>query len=161
MPVAEVKCFGLIKIMKMFCLWITDTLACIHEGSVTMERLTRRTSDGKAIPVDWSINIKKDNYNKCLHKLADYEDLEEQGKLIKLPCKVGDKVYFIKSAFSTAAFPIEAKVTLIRLLNCDNDMRYLAITKHNGVDRSFRSSDIGKTVFLTKEEAEIALGNFI
>ena len=26
-------------------------------------------------------------------KLAEYEDLEEQGRLIKLPCKVGDKVY--------------------------------------------------------------------
>ena len=28
-----------------------------------------------------------------LRKLKDYEDLEEQGKLIKLPCKVGDTVY--------------------------------------------------------------------
>ena len=28
-----------------------------------------------------------------LRKLKDYEDLEEQGRLIKLPCKVGDTVY--------------------------------------------------------------------
>lgn len=28
-------------------------------------------------------------------KLKDYEDLEEQGRLIKLPCKVGDTVYAI------------------------------------------------------------------
>ena len=28
-----------------------------------------------------------------IEKLADYEDLEEQGRLIKLPCKVGDTVY--------------------------------------------------------------------
>ena len=28
-------------------------------------------------------------------KLKDYEDLEEQGKLIKLPCKVGDTVYHV------------------------------------------------------------------
>lgn len=27
------------------------------------------------------------------HKLKDYEDLEEQGRLIKLPCKVGDTIY--------------------------------------------------------------------
>lgn len=26
-------------------------------------------------------------------KLKQYEDLEEQGRLIKLPCKVGDTVY--------------------------------------------------------------------
>ena len=28
-----------------------------------------------------------------LNKLRFYEDLEEQGKLIKLPCKIGDTVY--------------------------------------------------------------------
>lgn len=28
-------------------------------------------------------------------KLADYENLEEQGRLIKLPCKVGDTLYRI------------------------------------------------------------------
>lgn len=26
-------------------------------------------------------------------KLKDYEDLEEQGRLVKLPCKIGTKVY--------------------------------------------------------------------
>lgn len=30
-----------------------------------------------------------------LEKLAEYEDLEEQGKLLKLPCAVGDKIYRI------------------------------------------------------------------
>ena len=30
-----------------------------------------------------------------LKKLADYENLEEQGRLIKLPCNVGDTVYAI------------------------------------------------------------------
>lgn len=28
-------------------------------------------------------------------KLREYEDLEEQGLLLKLPCKIGDKVYII------------------------------------------------------------------
>ena len=30
-----------------------------------------------------------------MEKLADYEDLEEQGVLVILPCKVGDTVYAI------------------------------------------------------------------
>lgn len=34
-----------------------------------------------------------------LTKLADYEDLEEQGRLLKLPCKVGDTVYYISEGF--------------------------------------------------------------
>ena len=32
---------------------------------------------------------------KCFNKLAEYEDLEEQGLLLRLPCKVGDIVYII------------------------------------------------------------------
>lgn len=28
-------------------------------------------------------------------KLKEYEDLEEQGRIIKLPCKIGDKVWHI------------------------------------------------------------------
>jgi hypothetical protein len=41
----------------------------------------------------------KEDWENCetiadvIDKLADYEDLEEQGRLLKLPCKVGDTVY--------------------------------------------------------------------
>ena len=31
--------------------------------------------------------------NEAIKKLAHYEDLEERGRLIKLPCKVGDTVW--------------------------------------------------------------------
>lgn len=30
-------------------------------------------------------------------KLKEYEDLEEQGRLLKLPCKIGDDVYYVPS----------------------------------------------------------------
>lgn len=33
-----------------------------------------------------------------LKKLKEYQQLEEQGRLIKLPCKVGDTVYLIKNS---------------------------------------------------------------
>lgn len=32
---------------------------------------------------------------KAFEKLAEYEDFEEQGKLLKLPCEVGDAVYVL------------------------------------------------------------------
>ena len=35
--------------------------------------------------------------NEAIEKLAEYEDLEEKGLLVKLPCKVGDTVYVIPS----------------------------------------------------------------
>lgn len=92
-----------------------------------------------------------------LRKFKDYEDLEEQGRLVKLPCNRGDKIYFIKSAFSMAHFPIEARITSICGIDCDSDVMYSSITEYNKIDRRFRSSDIGKTVFLTKSEAEAKL----
>lgn len=118
-----------------------------------MERLTTGiyTFQGKVEDVEnqYLINVQQ--------KLKEYEDLEEQGLLIRLHCKRGDTVYFIKSAFLVAAFPIEAKVTSVCGLNCDNNAIYSAATKCNGIDRKFKSSDIGKTVFLTQEQAEEAL----
>lgn len=90
-------------------------------------------------------------------KLKDYEDLEEQSRLLKLLCNRGDEVYFIKSAFSLAHFPIKAKITRICGVDCDNDVMYVSNTEYNGIDRHFEQSDIGKTVFLTKEEAEAKL----
>lgn len=62
-----------------------------------MERLTVKWADkvyDTFDPVDVVDNeYSKANYNKILTKLGEYEDLEEQGRLIKLPCKVGDTVY--------------------------------------------------------------------
>ena len=92
-----------------------------------------------------------------LEQLKEYQQLEEQGRLIKLPCNRGDKIYFIKSAFSMAHFPIQAKITRICGVDCDNDVMYSSITEYNKIDRRFKSSDIGKTVFLTKSEAEAKL----
>ena len=69
-----------------------------------MERLTQRENDklimvkqdnGEYIPAYRD----EDNF-KAIKKLADYEDLEEQGLLVRLPCKEaysrsGDFVYLI------------------------------------------------------------------
>lgn len=53
-----------------------------------MERLTHRNEDGiaHAMPV---------GYYDLIDKLAEYEDAEEQGLLLRLPCKVGDEFWVI------------------------------------------------------------------
>ena len=62
-----------------------------------MERLTQK-SDKMIWFKDQGLKIEpcEMNSHHCrmiLEKLADYEDLEEQGLLVRLPCKVGDIVY--------------------------------------------------------------------
>lgn len=77
-----------------------------------MERLTERIkrlqkddlivyTNGKyedTIPAEMT----NDDIRAVLKKLADYEDLEEQGLLVRLPCKVGDIIYV-----DSAILPIE------------------------------------------------------
>ena len=103
----------------------------------------------------------------AINQLSDYEETRlepkelaqaaKEGRLVVLPCKTGANVWFIKSAFSIAQFPIKAKHVSIRGISCDGDVYYSAITEYNGISRSFYGSDIGKTVFLTREAAEAAL----
>lgn len=78
-------------------------------------------------------------------KLKDYEDLEEQGRLIKLPCKVGDTVYVIVGK--------NISVQKIQRATIDSEMKIEFYTKRRG----FTLFDIGKTVFLVKSEAEAKL----
>ena len=70
-----------------------------------MERLTEKQSSGydlKAMNGEWCNKYceqqRVETCNECviyqaIQKLAEYENAEEQGLLLRLPCKVGDKVY--------------------------------------------------------------------
>lgn len=91
-------------------------------------------------------------------KLKKYENLDEQGLLLKLPCKVGDTVYTNTSVqgwdFRKANRPYEAKIVFVGINEADN---YMNVDLKNGHMLQFKLSEIGKTVFLTQAEAEEAL----
>lgn len=69
-----------------------------ERGSV-MERLTMTNDKGQgAFTFDLHVHCEPSEMRKIIKladKLREYEDLEEQGLLIRLPCKVGDVVYKI------------------------------------------------------------------
>lgn len=122
-----------------------------------MERLTVKWTDkvyDTLDPVDILDNeYSKINYNKLLTKLGEYEDLEEQGRLIKLPCKVGDTLYsalgekVLKSEVISVKYHCEAE-------NHGVFIRERIIIDTDDFETEINFSDIGKTVFLTKSEAE-------
>ncbi len=127
-----------------------------------MERLTRR-ENGKVCVTDRGNNYKEDVTDviiKALHKLADYEDAEEYGLLVRLPCKVGDTVYHLKEVYKgkkiidTIIEPIILDSFTIGDLGrpqsntCDTERNIWAY---------YDIMDFGKTVFLNREEAEQAL----
>nr|DAQ95226.1 MAG TPA: hypothetical protein [Caudoviricetes sp.] len=100
-------------------------------------------------------------------KLKDYEDLEEQGRLIKLPCKVGDTVYVVTFPFNVfddieydenmKDEVYESYVSSITFYECEEQYRIYAKATNHFIGAYFRECDFGKTVFLTKSEAEAKL----
>jgi hypothetical protein len=62
-----------------------------------MKRITERFSDGTPFIPNWFKQLNGKGYeSKIAEKLAEYEDLEERGLLLKLPCKIGDTIYYIR-----------------------------------------------------------------
>lgn len=105
-----------------------------------MERLTTKTDKGYYMVYDTQA---------CIKKLGEYEDVEEQGRLIVLPCDVGDTVYWVPGFFNgspilsvrVAGFTYYSKNEL-RLELPDLDIEPIYPNAH---------------LFLSREEAEKAL----
>ena len=98
-----------------------------------MERLTYKLKKPTQNGFEY-VGINGANAQKVLKKLGELEDLEEQGLLLKLPCKVGTEVWTIM---------------------CGMTGKHPTLFKQN-----FRLEMVeywGKAVFLTKAEAEKAL----
>lgn len=85
-------------------------------------------------------------------RLKEYEDSEEQGRLIKLPCKEGDIVYV-----PTRDFISEFRIIQIIISGNDRLFRWVLNTGIYPNLVGFSNEDIGKNVFLTKFEAEAKL----
>ena len=90
---------------------------------------------------------------KAIDKLAEYETAEEEGRLVVLPCNVGDTVYLIDDI--DCVFERESIVTEIEI---DKDGVTIMIQDEIPICSSgYNLSDFGEIVFLTREEAEKAL----
>lgn len=89
-----------------------------------------------------------------LRKLKEYEDLEEQGRLIKLPCKVGDTVYAI--GFNNNK-PIIYESVVLSVLITEKEIAFNVKVDEFEINSQLKQSMFDKTVFLTKSEAEAKL----
>lgn len=90
--------------------------------------------------------VMRDAEQEGVARLRELAEADKDGRLVVLPCKVGDTVYFAllgkiieKQVFSIVAFSNSTRIYC------------------GGTSEYFRPEDIGKTFFLTREEAEKAL----
>lgn len=129
-----------------------------------MERLTSYKNDCKREMIcryedcdtceEYCPHLNEDNcpcLQEVLEKLAEYEDLEEQGKLLKLHCSVGDMVYVISDDCDYGFGECHTKMLCE---NCEYRNLHIEGEIFSLSQIALRMNDFGKTVFLTRQEAE-------
>ena len=136
-----------------------------------MQRLTGNTRnfDGTGFAMESLVNdngFLTDFTDKVLTKLADYEDAEEQRLLLRLPCKIGDDVFFIPSKPKFDLNILHRREAFNRVyhqkiarIHIAEEHWYLEgnLNLEYGIDRLFVDKEYKEVWFLTREEAEQAL----
>lgn len=113
-------------------------------------RYTFISDDYAAVKNDVCYEDQNEDYcGDAIDKLAAYEDAEEQGRLVILPCKIGDTVYCCYQFDEIE----NGKITMIQQ-KADGTWKFRVTTDYS---RDVTMDAIGKTVFLTREEAETAI----
>lgn len=107
---------------------------CIHDGGEFGQIESKRYLEHKQT-AEW------------LRELQKYEDLAEQGRLIELPCKIGDTVYGIRRWHGTKI----AKAGTVSEMFYTQEGKLMIVVKY--VCRGHW----GEKIFRTLEEAEAAL----
>jgi len=111
-----------------------------------MERLTYRIDnipDGES-----GVWVEQHDYISAAEKLADYEDAEEQGLFIRLPCKVGDTAWYL-SRSGIHEVEIDSFVVNINI--------FVNVSYYIGCEKFGKTLTPYKTLFFSREEAEAKL----
>ena len=134
-----------------------------------MDRLTKRIEDENTILTEVGDTACKcfcDNYTlsgcwecpvgKAIEKLADYEEAEEQGLLVRLPDDLNRVLYQVNYRWKCTEYGEENNKCEIYDCKCECDIRkeyYIAEVDLQYISIKSYYNCLGKTVFLTREEA--------
>ena len=127
-----------------------------------MQKITRHYAKSNNI----DLNTGGNDFQDIIDKLAEYETAEEEGRLVALPCKNWMDIVFGEQELFYG-IDMDYTENPIREITVHNEERFtwydgwktvvLKGVDENGLDWEFTPEEIGKTVFLTREEAEKAL----
>ena len=124
-----------------------------------MERLTVKWADkvyDTFDPVDVVDNeYSKANYNKILTRLGEYDDLEEQGLLLRLPYPLGTEYIYFVDIKDRKVYKLDAEKIEVNMTPISKKILYTV----DGYE--FLFEDFEKAIFLTREEAEVRLKELI
>ena len=129
-------------------------LPCKHGGDCTQRKVWERLKDyedaglsPQACAEAREIEETLSSYDYSISRMVELMCADKDGRLVALPCKIGDKLYRV-----LAGEIFEHRV---------GSMKYFAIQGRWDIETypflPSVESGIGKTIFLTREEAEKAL----
>lgn len=120
----------------------------IGVGNKTCEEFCKYVVDG----------CKNCYIQQVFKKLATYEDLEEQSLLMRLPANKNEEIYIISSRWtvcSECGSRFDESSCLGCEYECDSEKEYYVCpTCLSSINVSVYANQFGKTVFLTREDAE-------
>ena len=92
-----------------------------------------------------------ENYD--LNRLKELVQADREGRCVVSPCKVGDRLYTIRT-IQDGSFTLEVYDSgKIRQISVNTDGTFFLVD----YGHSLSANNFGKTVFKTREEAEVAL----
>lgn len=140
------ECLGVGGNCAMNCKWeeaAWSRLAAYEDTGLTPDEI-------KSMQGEHFSGLEMAKLHSALMELKKYQEADNDGRLVVLPCKVGDVVYGFHGR--RTILPMVAK-----WIETNTDGWCIAAQYTPMAPRFYRFSDFGKTVFLTREEAKKAL----
>lgn len=133
---------------------IDGIIALLYTRLAALANLRRRLKEYEDLKLTPEQIREIDNlYSEQAKELREYKDAEKKDLLMRLPCKVGDSLYQL-----TGDIVSEFVVGCIEVSTCHHLFFHTKLVKGvNMTGKIFSQDEIGKTVFLTKDQAEATL----
>lgn len=127
---------------------LVERLAAYEDTGLELEEVT-------ALQKDWSDLCTIVGECGGIARLRELAEADKDGRLVVLPCKVGDRLYEVTGRKTISVYKVKAiRVELFSLFIEWDIVEGFVWQSLSGIN----AGEIGKTVFLTHEEAEKALG---
>ena len=130
---------------------LVERLAAYEDTGLTPKRcaeFARADAEGRYI-------VMRDAEQEGVARLRELAEADKDGRVVVLPCKVGDRLYEVTGRKTISVYKVKAiRVELFGLFIEWDIVEGFVWQSLAGIN----AGEIGKTVFLTREEAEKALG---
>ena len=127
---------------------VCDRLAAYEDTGLSPEK------------VSWMKEVVEEAFDNDTSRIERAHNLhvaDKEGRVIVLPCKVGDTIYAIVQVFGGDG--VYHKITEKKITGIGGNTmnKVWMVNRENSLEDRFSPSEFGRTVFLTREEAEKAM----